>query len=64
MEELLKTIKDKGYSVSEVAAVMGCSRQNLYQKLNKERSFTVDDIIVIRDALELNQDQMRLIFGV
>lgn len=61
-EKLLAVFKEKGYTATSFAEKIGVSRMTVYNKLRGITDFTLLDIAVIRDALELTEREIIDIF--
>lgn len=55
-------IIEKGFSVQEIAALLGINSSTLYRKMNSETDFTRNEIAMLRDHLEITLDEMNDIF--
>lgn len=61
--ELLKeVIRDNGVKMSFLADKIGISRQALHMKINGERTFTQGEIMALKTALHLSDEQFLQIF--
>ena len=63
--ELLRAfIRDSGIKVSVLADKIGMTRQSLHAKLNGTRTFTQSEIMALKIALHMNdEDFMRIFFA-
>ncbi len=63
--ELLRAyIRDSGIKVSYLAEKIGMTRQSLHAKLNGSRTFTQSEIMALKIALHMNdEDFMRIFFA-
>lgn len=63
--ELLRAyIRDSGIKVSYLADKIGMTRQSLHAKLNGNRTFTQSEIMALKIALHMNdEDFMRIFFA-
>lgn len=63
--ELLRSfIRDTGIKVSVLAEKIGMTRQSLHAKLNGSRTFTQSEIMALKIALHMNdEDFMRIFFA-
>lgn len=57
-----KVVSDKGYSLSQVAKLIGIDAATLYRKMNGESDFYRSEIQKICRALEIN-DPMPIFFA-
>ena len=62
--KLLGKIKENGISVSDLAKRLGVSRPTITAKIQNKRSFTIDEMVAIRNELELSADDCKTIFFV
>ena len=61
--ELLRSfIRDNGLKVSFLADKIGMTRQSLHAKLNGTRPFTQAEIMALKIALHMNDDDFLRIF--
>ena len=61
--ELLRTyIQDSGLKISSLAAKIGMTRQSLHAKLRGNRSFTQSEIMALKIALHMDDDDFIRIF--
>ena len=63
--ELLRAfIRDSGIKASYLADKIGMTRQSLHAKLNGSRTFTQSEIMALKIALHMNdEDFMRIFFA-
>lgn len=59
---LIDRIERSGKSKSEIAELLGITRQGLYNKLNGEREFKSSEIRIISGLLSLTAEERDLIF--
>lgn len=55
-------IVENEMSISDLAEKMGISKSTLYQKINGNVSFTIDEVILIAKMLDLTKDEFNNIF--
>ena len=61
--ELLRAfIRDSGIKVSYLAEKIGMTRQSLHAKLNGSRTFTQSEIMALKIALHMNDEDFMHIF--
>lgn len=61
--ELLRAyIRDSGIKVSYLAEKIGMTRQSLHAKLNGNRTFTQSEIMALKIALHMDDDDFMRIF--
>ena len=61
--ELLRAfIRDSGIKVSYLAEKIGMTRQTLHAKLNGSRTFTQSEIMALKIALHMNDEDFMHIF--
>ena len=61
--ELLRAfIRDSGIKVSYLAEKIGMTRQSLHAKLNGNRTFTQSEIMSLKIALHMNDEDFMHIF--
>lgn len=61
--ELLRAyIHDSGIKISYLADKIGMTRQSLHAKLNGSRTFTQSEIMALKIALHMNDDDFMRIF--
>lgn len=59
---LLSEIKLMGTTVKDMCSAIGITPPSFYRKLNGRSDFYRDEIIAIRDYLNLSEEKTRLIF--
>lgn len=59
---LKEKMKSKGYGVISFSKAIGISHQALYDKLNGKTAFNVNDVLAIRNVLELTNEEVMGIF--
>lgn len=55
-------IVENEMSISDLAEKIGISKSTLYQKINGNVSFTIDEVILIAKMLDLTKDEFNNIF--
>ena len=55
-------IVENEMSISDLAEKMEISKSTLYQKINGNVSFTIDEVILIAKMLDLTKDEFNNIF--
>lgn len=55
-------IIEKGFSVQEIAKLLGINSSTLYRKMNSETDFTRNEIAMLREYLDFSLDEMNDIF--
>lgn len=55
-------IIEKGMNNEQMASVLGCDRATFYRKLNHFEKFTIGEIMKMRDALSLTDQECVYVF--
>lgn len=62
MEQLCKTIKDSGMTMTAIARISGINRVTLYNRLNGVGEFTISEALALTKTLHLCQRERDEIF--
>jgi cyanate lyase len=55
-------LAEKGVTLREIAFVMGCNEATLYRKMQGQSDFTRNEIQLIKQKLELTNEDVEVIF--
>lgn len=56
--ELRQLLRHNGFTMTEMAVLLGCSRQTVYRKLEGSQKLTLGEVAVIAEANNLSDDQV------
>ncbi len=59
---LRKKIDDSGYKLRYVAKRLGITYQGFLKKINNETEFKASEIVILKDLLNLTDDELQQIF--
>lgn len=60
--ELNAEIVRNGYTIPQLASVIGINKKTLYQKMRGKTEFKRNELIAIKDKLKLSDEQANKIF--
>lgn len=56
--ELRQLLRHNGFTMSEMAVLLGCSRQTVYRKLEGSQKLTLGEVAVIAEVNNLSDEQV------
>ena len=60
--KLRAKIVEKGFTMEKLAKILGIDSATLYRKMSMKSDFTRNEIVMIKDALEMTVDEINSIF--